>query len=410
MSRPEGPFEIGRHSGRGVSGTHEVVVAATLAELAPHIDAWEALEGRVVEDNFSMTAPFVSAAFRHNRADADHRVVFVYDRSQEPKALIGCAAFTVERRSARPTTLSTLLHPFGYLSQPLLDRDRAVEAFRAIWDWVEAPAHPWALAVLHRMRGGSPVTRLVKDDLGRRGRAPWLRETFSRALLKRAESFDAYFATLSKGRRKRYAGQLRRLQATGLVETVIHRDLAVAPDLALRTMDLEKEGWKGDEGTAMAQDVDQKGFFDDVTAAFGARRRLLFIELKVEGRPIAISSNFIVGTTLFGFKIAYDPQFASYSPGILAEVALIKAFHQDSECRMGDSGTLGNSYMDPWWREPGEIEVLYVATRKLWGVVYLSALRSLSRLKRWLVGRWSWLETAFRRGKRIRSLGTDDGQ
>ena len=406
----EGQTKIGRHSGRGVSGTHDVVVAATLTELAPHIDAWLALEGRAVEDNFYMTAPFVSAAFRHNRAGADHRVVFVYDRSQEPKALIGCAAFTVVRTRVRPTTLSTLIHPFGYLSQPLLDRDLAVEAFQAIWDWVEAPARPWALAVLHRMRGGSPVTRLIKDDLGRRGRAPWLRETFSRVLLKRRESFDGYLTALSKNRRKRNAAQWRRLQAEGLVETVIHRDLTVAPDLACRTMDLEKEGWKGDEGTAMAQDVDQKAFFEDVTGAFGARGRLLFIELKLNGRPIAISSNFIVGTTLFGFKIAYDPHFASYSPGVLAEVEVIKSFHQDPDLRMGDSGTLGKSYLDPWWNEPGEIEVLYVATRKLRGVVYLAALRALSRLKRWLVGRWSWLGTTFRRGKPITNREADDEQ
>lgn len=374
------------HASSTTSGTIETVVISTLAELEPHKEAWEALEDRALDDNFYMTSGFVTEVFRSHVGKLTHRVVFVYETVTNSRQLIGCAAFTVLAATdlGLGTALWSLVHPHCYLSHPLLDRGRAVEAFRRIWDWVERPGQPWCLAILHRMRPDSAVTQLVKRELAHRRQRLWVRESFPRVLLKPRESFEVYIQALSSGRRKNYGRLLRRLQGVGSVEMVVHRDLAGGSDLASRFMQIEAKSWKGEEGTALQQKPADREFFTNLTETFGNRKKLLWAEVKLNGIPIAMSVNFVTGSTLFGFKVGYDPQYADCSPGILAEVETMKAIHDDRGIRMAESGTLGKSYLDGWWLEHGEVEVWYVSTPKMHSAAILSVMVIMSRVKRGL--------------------------
>lgn len=361
-------------------------MASTLAELEPHKGAWEVLEDRALDDNFYMTAGFVTEVFRSHVGDVPHRVVFVYETAAGLRQLIGCAAFTISTTSdlGLGTTLWSLVHPHCYLSHPLLDRERALEAFKRIWDWVERPGQPWRLAVLNRMRPDSPVTQLVHRELTHRRQRIWVRESFSRVLLKPRESFEAHIQALSRNRRKDYGRQLRRLEDMGSVEMVLHRDLSGGRDLAARFMEIEAKSWKGEEGTALQQKSSDQEFFTNLTEALGNRKKLLWCEVKLDGAPIAMSCNFMTGSTLFGFKVAYDPEYATYSPGIVAEMEVVRAIYDGRGIRMAESGTLGKSYLDGWWLDGGEVQVWYVSTPKMYSAAVLYVMEVMSQVKRGL--------------------------
>jgi len=361
-----------------------VVVATNYAEVASHLEAWEQLETRALDDNLYMTACFVGTALRHDAGSGNYRIVLVYKDNGSGRRLIACAAFSVRAPATNVpmTTLWSFDHRHTYLSHPLLDRDHAALAIRRIWDWVEQRRQPWSLVVLHRMRSDSPVTQLIAGELNRRGRTSWVKETFPRAMLHRHASFDTYLDSLPSSRRKEYRRRWKRLHRAGTVEFSVYRNLRSAPDLAARFMDIERKSWKGSIGTAMALDPKDAAFFTDLTENFAIQDQLFFGELRLNGRPIAISSNFRVGRTLFGFKTAYDPEFKAHSPGIIAEIETVRSFHEDPDLQTGDGGTLGESYLDGYWRDRGEINVLYVATPRLGSRIYLMIIPVLTTIKR----------------------------
>ena len=80
---------------------------------------------------------------------------------------------------------------------------------------------------------------------------------------------------------------------------------------------LEASGWKGAEGSAIAQGAEVAAFYREVAAASAASRRLRLYTLACDGRPIAFRLSILDEGTLFLLKTAYDEQFARFGPGNL---------------------------------------------------------------------------------------------
>lgn len=359
-------------------------VATSLAGLEPHIAAWEDLERRSLDDNFYLSPPVLAATLRHFGDRHPYYVVFVYKSDDRGDRLVACAPFSLTPATLRVpvATLETLVSPYSYLSDPLLDRDHAPSALSAIWDWIEQPGQPWRLVVLRQVSVRSRAWPLTLAELDRRGCEHWVKESTPRAVLKRSWSFETYVEQWSASRRKGYRRKLRRLEALGEVEVVAHRRLGQAPDLAQRFMDLEAKGWKGENGTAMALDPSSSAFFSDITDASSAQGRLFFVELKLDGRSIAMTSNYILGHTMFAFKIAHDPQFEKFSPGTLVEIETIRMFHETPELLVGDGGTSGGSYLDSYWRDQTLMQVVYVSTSHFASELCIRAIPAATYAKR----------------------------
>ena len=147
-------------------------------------------------------------------------------------------------------------------------------------------------------------------------------------------------------------------------------------------MELEVRGWKGDQGSALLQFPANEAFFTEITRAADEQRRLLFVEISVGDRPVAMAANFTLGRTMFAFKIAYDPAFASCSPGILAEVETVRAFHAESDLEAADGGTDGASYLDKYWLRRQEMQDVYTSTGGYAAELHLRATAGLTRAKR----------------------------
>jgi len=339
------------------------VAATSLTEIEPHVTAWEDLEQRALDDNFYFTARVMIAALRCLRP-SQFCVAFVYERRGSGDQLIACAPLTLVPPSlAIPVpAVATFESPQTYASHPLLDRDAPDRAISALWDWLEDPSHAWRLIMLKPLDARSRTRMLVLDELMRRGRRYWVKESHERAILQRSESFDDYLSALPPSRRKRYHRLRRRLEGLGTLEIVSHSGADGSVELAERFMTLEAAGWKGERGTALLQDPMHAEFFVEVTARAAGRGRLLFVELRLNGRPIAMTCNFSHGQTLFAFKIAYDPVYHRYSPGVLAEFETVRIFHQVAHLRTADSGVMGESYLDSYWQQRTTMEWLLAST------------------------------------------------
>lgn len=367
------------------SGNYDCEVATTSAELHRHVASWEHLQARAVEDNFYLSPNALMSTLRHFNGDNRFYVVFVYDnRDPAERRLVGCAPFSLLPATIKTGTpvLSTFLGPHSYLSHPLLDREEPRSALRAIWDWVERPGQPWNLVRLRHMGEGSVTWGLIRDELRRRGRDHWVKSQFARAMLPRHDSFDAFLSTLPSSRRKTLRQRWRRLEKLGRVSVDVHRSLDSSPDLAERFMDLEAKSWKGDAGTALRNVPASRAFFTEITHSAGRERRLLFVEVKVKGRPVAMTTNFTVGSTMFAFKVAYDPAFRECSPGILAEIETVRAFHEEPGLVAADGGTAGSSHLDAYWQRLRQMNEVYTSTGHYRSELHLRAMAGLTRAKR----------------------------
>jgi CelD/BcsL family acetyltransferase involved in cellulose biosynthesis len=80
---------------------------------------------------------------------------------------------------------------------------------------------------------------------------------------------------------------------------------------------LEQSGWKGQRGTAMAQDSGTRGFYTELArdAAYSGRLSLYF--LRLDGRPVAFHYGLTYGERYFLLKPGYDESLKECSPGQL---------------------------------------------------------------------------------------------
>lgn len=355
------------------------IVACTTEEALSHIEAWELLSDCSLDDNIYISPGYLIPVLRHYGHLHPYRILFIYSgESQCSERLIGVAAYSILRPSFRIPcrVLCTFTSPLGFSSHPLVDREYSEVAMTAIWDWIEQSQQRWDMVLINKIAKQSLTWMAMLTEIRQRGRSQLTTGKFERPILERDSSYADYLQQLNQKRRKEYRRLWRRLNESGTVETVLHKNLNLSPDLARQFMDLEAKSWKGSSGTALICREEDSAFFTDAVKSMSQRNQLFFIELRLNGKAIAMTSNFVAGKTLFAFKVAYDPQYARFSPGLLNEFEGIRLFHDTEDLQIGESGSVQDSYIRHYWRGRAKMLSTYIAIPKLTSSVSMSYLQA----------------------------------
>lgn len=80
---------------------------------------------------------------------------------------------------------------------------------------------------------------------------------------------------------------------------------------------LEASGWKGERGTAIAQDKATRGFYSELARSAAYRGELSLYFLEVGGKPVAFHYGLTYGGRYFLLKPGYDEALKECSPGQL---------------------------------------------------------------------------------------------
>lgn len=282
-------------------------------------EEWAALAVRASEPNAFAEAWFVTAGIDRLADDSDLRIAEV----RRDGRLIGLLPLTIAPAYGRlpVRNVQNWLHYHSFLGTPLLQAGEE----QAFWSALLAAldAAPWAKAFLH-------INGLVEDGPVHRGLVAAARAIdrpcdivlrSERALLESALSpQDYYEQTVRKKKRK----ELKRLQAR-LAElgTVATHHLGAAGEIGAwcdAFLALERSGWKGGAGSALGCRPETEAFFRDAVAGAFAAGRLDFLRMDLDGRPLAMLVNFITPPGSFSFKIAFDEEYARFSPGVLLQI------------------------------------------------------------------------------------------
>ncbi len=132
---------------------------------------------------------------------------------------------------------------------------------------------------------------------------------------------------------------------------------------------MEHRGWKGREGTALACNPCEANFLETVAQGAHAAGKLDFHRLDLDGKPIAMLINFLTGKGGFSYKIAFDEDYARYSPGILIERYNMRILDRPDIDWVDSCATENHKMIESIWAERREIVRITVpigSQRKRW--------------------------------------------
>jgi CelD/BcsL family acetyltransferase involved in cellulose biosynthesis len=152
--------------------------------------------------------------------------------------------------------------------------------------------------------------------------APGRIHLFKRAdgpVLELTDDWDAlYEAKVSAKRRSSTRRRLKQLEERGAVEfpeVRSSKDLEAALSDVFRLHALRWGGLQDGSGFATGTGV---AFHRTVLGALAEQGIVRLVMVRLEGRAIAFALAFALAGRLYGYRMAFDPSFARYSPGLLA--------------------------------------------------------------------------------------------
>ena len=283
------------------------------------LPAWEALARDAAEVNCFYGPEMLAPALQHLADGQDVRLIEAW----RDGLLIGILPVTIAPRHGRfpIRNVTNWVHRHCFFGAPLIRRGHEADA----WDqFLRAlDEADWASGFLHLMAMDeeSVNVAVLKERCLRQGRGLRILHRHQRALLRSELSSDAYQERhINAKRRKEMRRQRKRLEELGPVNSRLLTDQSELDRWCDDFLAIERSGWKGDQGTALACNPEDTAFFRECVARSFAAGALRFLRLDLEGRAIAMLINFHTGEGSFAFKTAFDETMARFSPGVLIEL------------------------------------------------------------------------------------------
>lgn len=162
-------------------------------------------------------------------------------------------------------------------------------------------------------------------------------------------SFKEYWAGRSGNLRKAIARRTRRLHDADYAVRLRRLDDAALMRAAVaRFGEIESQGWKGREGSAMRSDNVQGAFYADVMEDFAARGEARVYELYFNESLVAMQLCLLSPTMTVLLKTTYDENYSEYSPGRILQYLLLEHEFEQARVRWIEFYTNANSDQLSW--------------------------------------------------------------
>jgi CelD/BcsL family acetyltransferase involved in cellulose biosynthesis len=316
--------------------------------------AWKKLATRAVSPNPFAEAEFVLPAARGWDLD-DVQLLVVADGDA------WLAALPVRSlrswRGVPGRCLAGWRHSYCFLGTPLVAAERARSALTALigagisvgtsfaLDWIDADG-PLVDDLSLAVRTSSRIVTL---------------ERFERAALHRRSDRDYLGEAVSPHHRREFKRARRRLERE--IGSLVVRERSGDVTAYHEFLALERSGWKGRAGTAMACNPRHSEFFIAMCEQFAEAGRLQLLSLGSDERVVAMKCNLVAGHITYCFKIAFDEQVAKLSPGIQLELANIERFHESGAAWADSCADPDNAMINRLWPDRRRLQSIVVTRR-----------------------------------------------
>jgi hypothetical protein len=332
-------------------------------------EAWSALAERAIEPNGYYLPAWELAvnSFARGRTGVDALSAWTYAASAPDVGarLIGLLPVVSLWRACRialPALVSA--SPYGTLCTPLIDRELAGDAVRALMQKARA-AGAHALLLRDVSLNGAAMksfAHVLRQD----GLHPLILQSHLRACLDaRREADDLLLEALGGKKLKELRRQRNRLAEHGEV----HFEVARTPEAIERAIEvflaLEASGWKGERGTALRQNEGDAAFIRRATRGLAESGQCEIVTLRTGETPVAAAIVLRHLDRAFYFKLGIDERFSKFSPGVQLTLDLTRHLCADAVLVTADSTASPHHPMiDPIWRSRLRIGDVLIPLRR----------------------------------------------
>ena len=255
-------------------------------------------------------------------------------------------------------------HPYGTLCTPPLDRDTAIDAVSQLT--LKARKAGARALILRDMSLSGPAMKAFTESLRREDLRPRVLQSYLRASLDATRDAEELLReALGNKKLKELRRQRHRLAEHGAVSF----DAARSPDEVAGAievfMKLEAGGWKGERGTALAQDEGDAAFIRRATRALAENGQCEIVTLRAGDTPVAAAIVLRHQDRAFYFKLGVDERFAKFSPGVQLTLDLTRHLCADPMIASADStASPDHPMINPIWRGRFAIGDVLIPLRK----------------------------------------------
>ncbi|HZR76367.1 GNAT family N-acetyltransferase [Bradyrhizobium sp.] len=241
--------------------------------------------------------------------------------------------------------------PYGTLCTPLIDRNFPEQAIRRLMD--EARAAGAHALILRDVSLSGAVMKSFAHVLRQDALLPIVLHSHLRACLDaRRSADDVLHDALSAKKLKELRRQRNRLaELHGAVRFAVARSVEEVIDAIDIFLKLEASGWKGERGTALAQNDGDSSFIRQATRGLAETGQCEIVTLHAGDAPIAAAIVLRHQDRAFYFKLGIDERFAKFSPGVQLTLDLTRHLCADAVLVTADSTASAHHPMiNPIWR------------------------------------------------------------
>ena len=351
-------------------------------EVTPDLVArWCDLETRSCHANAFLSPEFLLPAWKWLEPDGNSFLLTVEERQTGRLRSLGCFQESPGSRLLALPHLVAAKTMHSFRTGMLLDESTADRTLNAWLRYLQKQSR-WGGVVFPTMRLDSILAQRMQAAL-KACNLSWHTgpQITSAAFFPPIASEGTLSEHLSKHRCKLLRQKQRNLESVGPVTLRrIERSDEVAQAIE-QFLSLENAGWKGKEGTSLQSNFATAEFLRSMATGFFERGKLVLTQLLAGDHVVASTINLHGASTLFAFKIGWDPHFAKASPGILHENLLLPLVCRDfPEVTCLDSCSRPGSFLEDIWPHRITIADAVIPTSRF-GQTAIAAIESARFLK-----------------------------
>ncbi|MFK7903235.1 MAG: GNAT family N-acetyltransferase [Nitratireductor sp.] len=336
----------------GIDGSHWQLSVHSLTRKS---EDWAALQ--TLADNAQGVNPFYEPKFlnalrgRFIRKNDNHLILWE-TVGEEKRAKI---AYPVKmgKINSKCRTLTAFQNEYAPIATPLLDNTDSAESMKQFAQLIDMAVKEKNMAFrIPNMCTDSPFNTQLEAQLGAFKSATLIIEAQTRCALKPENGSTGGLSSLSKKRVRELKRLKNKLGEQGKVEIVRSTDLM---DVLIRFEEfllLEMKSWKGRKGTSMQMLKKAAAFGRQATTELSKSDKCEVFSLRLDNKAIAILINFYIDGRSYPWKITYDEEFASRSPGTILIFEASQELLSRPDFVLADSlAKPGKSWLSAIWRD-----------------------------------------------------------
>lgn len=359
-----------------------VVREVARSEVTPDLIArWRDLESRSCHTNAFLSPEFLLPAWKWLEPDGRSFLLTVEERQSGRLRSLGCFQESPGSRLMAVPHLVAAKTIHSFRTGLLLDECTA-EATLNVWFTYLQKQSQWGGVVFPTMRLDSILAQRMQSAMKACHLSWHTGPQITSAAFFPPIAFEGKLSEhLSKHRCKLLRQKQRNLESVGPVRLHrIERSDEVAQAIE-QFLNLENAGWKGKEGTSLQSNFASAEFLREMATGFFERGKLVLTQLLAGDHVVASTINLHGASTLFAFKIGWDPLFAKASPGVLLENLMLPLVCRDfPEVTCLDSCARPGSFLEEIWPHQITIADAVIPTSRF-GQTAVAAIESMRYLK-----------------------------